>query len=143
MKHAATSQKQRNQVMEVAMTIPLWLVIATCLTFTYKLFLINSSLQEQSKMGTLTFQYIMGNTLHPDLCTVLTAPQEQDKPQWRLQKKKKTFPMYLKYHLKYNGFMHVIISQGLEEASKTSKLMGIALLGEKNIMLHPILIDGS
>lgn len=33
-KHAATSQKQRNQVVEVAMTIPLWLVIATCLTFT-------------------------------------------------------------------------------------------------------------
>ena len=77
--------------MEVAMTIPLWLVIATCLTFTYKLFLINSSLQEQSKMGTLTFQCIMGNTLHPDLCTVITAPQEQDKPQWRLQKKKKNF----------------------------------------------------
>ena len=77
--------------MEVAMTIPLWLVIATCLTFTYKLFLINSSLEEQSKMGTLTFQCIMGNTLHLDLCTVLTAPEEQDKPQWRLQKKKKLF----------------------------------------------------
>lgn len=88
MKHAATSQKQKNQVMEVAMTIPLWLVIATCLTFTYKLFLINSSLQDQSKMGTLTFQCIIGNTLHPDLCTVHTAPQEQDKPQWKLQKKK-------------------------------------------------------
>lgn len=54
MKHAATSQKQRNQVVEVAMTIPLRLVIATCLTFTEKLVLINSSLQEQSKMGTLT-----------------------------------------------------------------------------------------
>lgn len=34
MKPAVTSQKQRNQVVEVAMTIPLWLVIATCLTFT-------------------------------------------------------------------------------------------------------------
>lgn len=99
--------------MEVAMTIPLWLVIATCLTFTYKLFLINSSLQDQSKMGTLTFQCIIGNTLHPDLCTVHTAPQEQDKPQWKLQKKKKqnkTFPSYLKYHFKHNDFMHEIIS---------------------------------
>lgn len=28
-KHAATSQKQRNQVVEIVMTIPLWLVIAT------------------------------------------------------------------------------------------------------------------
>jgi hypothetical protein len=34
MKHAATSEKQRNQVVEIATTIPLWLVIATCLTFT-------------------------------------------------------------------------------------------------------------
>lgn len=34
MKHAATSQKQRNQMVEIAMIIPLWLVIATCLTFT-------------------------------------------------------------------------------------------------------------
>lgn len=53
-KHAATTQKQRTQAVEVAMTIPLWLVIATCLTLTEKLFLINSSLQEQSKMGSLT-----------------------------------------------------------------------------------------
>lgn len=34
MKHVAKSQKQRNQVLEIAMIIPLWLVIATCLTFT-------------------------------------------------------------------------------------------------------------
>lgn len=34
MKHAATSQKQRNQMLEIAVIIPLWLVIATCLTFT-------------------------------------------------------------------------------------------------------------
>lgn len=61
-------------------------------------------------MGTLTFQCIMGNTLHLDLCTVLTAPEEQDKPQWRLQKKKKTFPTYLKYHFKYNVFKHEIVS---------------------------------
>lgn len=36
MKHTVTSQKQRNQLVEIAMIIPLWLVIATCLTFTLK-----------------------------------------------------------------------------------------------------------
>lgn len=87
-KHAATSQKQRNQVVEVALTSPLWLLIATCLTFTKKLFLINSSLQAQSTVGTLTLQCISENSLHPDSCTVRRAPQEQDKPGWKLQKQK-------------------------------------------------------
>lgn len=88
-----------------------WLVIATCLTFTYKLFLINSSLEEANKMGTLTFQCIIGNTLHPDLCTVLTAPEEpQDKPQWRLQKKKKKLFNIPQISFQIQCFKHEIIS---------------------------------